>query len=240
MNARDPRVAWSIEVSAPLDDRARDALSDDLGLSFHGVDAPHAYTIAHRFLDDQDTLLRIVQTRPDHYAAELVGFGSEVERETASEYERTVSDALARLSSKSLATSPLVERFSERLAAFAAQLSATLLLPATLRPIEVLGESPEAEAGPYELMFSPEAERQLGSDIRKRVVFDGSVVRVWISGSWDLPEQSRIVLYAVNPLDELVSAEVGVEQGVARLRLEMPWPHSAPPTDVLLAVMPDE
>jgi hypothetical protein len=242
MNAGDPKVAWSIDVPNRLDDKARDALSADLGLSFHSVDDPHAYTIAHRFLeDDADTLLRIVQTRSKSYVVELVGFGTEVAHETASELERIVSEALGKLPSNAPEAgleTPLIERVSRGLASLAEQISATFLFPAALRPIEVLGELSGVEAGPFELVLPAEAQRRLGSDIRKRAVFDGSVVRVWISGSWVVPEQSRLVLYAIDPAYNVVSAETGIERGFSRLRLEMPWPHNTPPNEILLAVMP--
>jgi hypothetical protein len=241
MIARYPQTAWSIDVPVWLDDHARDALSDDLQLTFHSVDASHAYTIAHRFLEaGSDTLLRIVQSAPKHYAVQLVGFGSHVPADTAAEMELAVTRALERLSPRQ----PLPEHedpvpmpLSARLRQLADGLASPLIIPARLRPIQVLGRGEQAHAGPIELVLGPGAQQHVGSAIRTRAIFDAGMLTVWLSGDWPRVQPSMLVLYAIDSDEQVTSARAPIEADSRRVRVDLPWPHPEPPTEVLIAVM---
>jgi hypothetical protein len=239
--------AWSVPLPDRLDDRARDALSDTLGLRFHGFNQPYAHTVAHRFVaDDRDILLRVVRRSPHEHAVQLVAFGAEIVAEQALELKRSAIAAIAALSSEAPALeSPVAQApgwLSQRLASLAEGLfAATALLGARLQPIEVLGEASEVVAGPMELVLAPGTEQLLGPDIQRRAIFDGAVVCVWLSGTWDVVRPSRLLLYAVDPDDDrVVEAEAGIEPGRGRVRLELPWPHGSPPAELLIAVVPRE
>jgi hypothetical protein len=241
------QIAWRQAIPKRLDDRARDALSADLGLTFYRVEEPGIHTIAHRFLaDDGDSLLRIVQGSEQDQAIELLAFAGEISSERARELELAVSEALARLTSPrrerepSLsAVEPLGKQLGARLTALADRLSnASVLLPGRLQPIEVLGEGSQVQMGPIELVLGEDAHRLLAPDLQQHVIFDGSSLLVWLSGTWVVTEPSRLVLYVVGPADEVLSVETDLQPGRNRLRLELAWPHDAPPTELLVAMMP--
>ena len=46
-------VLWSVESDFVLDDRVQSRINTALGIAFHGVSSPGAYTVGHRFLVDR-------------------------------------------------------------------------------------------------------------------------------------------------------------------------------------------
>lgn len=76
------RILWSESAElSTLDDRWQQFLEDELGVSFHGVNALGASTVAHRFVADETTsdavVLRVVR-HGDSYLFQLVAYGSAV------------------------------------------------------------------------------------------------------------------------------------------------------------------
>ncbi|WP_131808069.1 RES family NAD+ phosphorylase [Mycolicibacterium elephantis] len=71
-------VLWSVESDFVLDDRVQSRINTALGIAFHGVSSPGAYTVGHRFLvdsEDGSLILRVAMRTHDRYAIELVSVG---------------------------------------------------------------------------------------------------------------------------------------------------------------------
>ncbi|MBJ7354350.1 MAG: hypothetical protein JHC98_05950 [Thermoleophilaceae bacterium] len=244
MTFHSPCVDWSVEVAPKLDDRAREALSESLGISFHGVNTPHAYTIAHRFIDgDPDVLLRMVRTSLHGPQVELVRFnGAEYARSSALKNE--VREAISGIPAQPAEAQLAARRGFLRRPSGTDQSDLSRMLDeavfsirARVAPVGTLSSRGPAKAIPMALQIPRSMGERLGPRFETYAMFDGRKFSIWLSNiRVDVP-RAQVLIYATDPDGSVISATANFDEPSGQFRAEFPWAYGSPPVEVHIAIM---